>query len=467
MYTVDASTTVNAKSVEEAILYNEAQSIKFKDLKNYYLGNQPILQRTKPNETLANVKMMVNHARYITDMNVGYLLGNEIEYSYEGKSDTTVLEPVLDMYKRQPISDIDVKLGKKVSIAGKGFEYVYANANNEVKSKDIAPENCIVAYDDSMEHEALFAVIYSSIRKISETKNEYNDVLVLTKRNIIKYNKDLEIVEINEHYHEDVPVVEYWNNDDAIGDFETVVSLIDAYNILQSDRVNDKQQLVEALLVLYGVSLTEEQLRKLKINRVMTVDKEARAEYLTKVLNEADTDVLRKVIEADICKISMTPNFTDENFAGNSTGVALKLKLLPFEQNALIKEKAFRKGLLKRFELYNNYLVKGSKSSMLNTYDIGVIFKRNLPQNDLETSQMITNLDGKVSTPTLISQLSFVENADDEVKWTEEEKAKNMNLENQQFGTDVASVGTAQDITKQDTQTKKQSLVERMRSLVK
>jgi hypothetical protein len=104
---------------------------------------------------------------------------------------------------------------------------------------------------------------------------------------------------------------------------------------------------------------------------------------------------------------------------------------------------------------------------MLNTYDIGVIFKRNLPQNDLETSQMITNLDGKVSTPTLISQLSFVENADDEVKWTEEEKAKNMNLENQQFGTDVASVGTAQDITKQDTQTKKQSLVERMRSLVK
>jgi hypothetical protein len=80
---------------------------------------------------------------------------------------------------------------------------------------------------------------------------------------------------------------------------------------------------------------------------------------------------------------------------------------------------------------------------------------------------MLKNSREVVGTMKILPLMVLLSRSDDEVKWTEEEKAKNMNLENQQFGTDVASVGTAQDITKQDTQTKKQSLVERMRSLVK
>ena len=46
---------------------------------------------------------------------------------------------------------------------------------------------------------------------------------------------------------------EYWNNARETGDFERVLPLIDAYDILQSDRVNDKQQFADALLVLTGV----------------------------------------------------------------------------------------------------------------------------------------------------------------------------------------------------------------------
>lgn len=35
---------------------------------------------------------------------------------------------------------------------------------------------------------------------------------------------------------------------EAQGDFEQVVSIIDAYNIVMSDRVNDKEQFVDAIL---------------------------------------------------------------------------------------------------------------------------------------------------------------------------------------------------------------------------
>ena len=51
----------------------------------------------------------------------------------------------------------------------------------------------------------------------------------------------------------------------------------------------------------------------------------------------------------------------------------------------------------------------------ISTEDIDVIFKRALPQNDLETSQIINNLNGLVDRETLVSQLSFVRDAKETV----------------------------------------------------
>ena len=54
-------------------------------------------------------------------------------------------------------------------------------------------------------------------------------------------------------------MVEYFNNDDERGgDFEAVLTLINAYDKLQSDRLNDNEQLVQALLVITGARLENE-----------------------------------------------------------------------------------------------------------------------------------------------------------------------------------------------------------------
>jgi len=42
-------------------------------------------------------------------------------------------------------------------------------------------------------------------------------------------------------------------------------------------------------------------------------------------------------------KISMVPNMSDENFVGNYSGVALRYKLLTFEQAIKNKERFFEK----------------------------------------------------------------------------------------------------------------------------
>ena len=84
----------------------------------------------------------------------------------------------------------------------------------------------------------MFAVIY----ELGAKKDSYNRVTVLTNNLIINYAKDGKLVKGEESVHlfSKVPVIEYVNNSERLGDFEVVLPLIDAYNMLQSDRINDK-----------------------------------------------------------------------------------------------------------------------------------------------------------------------------------------------------------------------------------
>lgn len=430
MYTVPVGTEPSPNVIKEAIAYNETLRSRYDQLESYYLGKHRILNRVKKDTTINN-RLMVNHAKYITDVNVGYLLGNPASYSAEEN-----IEAVKDEYKKQTISDLDHEIAKDVSIFGIQYELVFTDGNT-IKSKDIDVRSCVVVYDDSVEHKKLFAIIY----KQSENK-KWEDIDVYDFGFIYKYvvKGEIALNTIQPHYFGDIPVIVYRNNSEEMGDFEPVTSIIDAYNVLQSDRVNDKEQLVDALLVIKGATLTPEQRALMRESRMLTMaSKEVDISYLIKQLNEADADTLRQVLENDIHKISMTPNLSDQNFVGNASGVAIRYKLLAFEQSVSNKERYFEKGLKTRFGLYNNYLATLKKMPLIESYKVDVVFKRNLPQNDLETSQMIANLSGTVDKETLVSQLSFVDDVKAVLKAVAEEENEKVTAEIKNFGTQFAT----------------------------
>jgi len=134
----------------------------------------------------------------------------------------------------------------------------------------------------------------------------------------------------------------------------------------------------------------------------------ADAKYLTKTLNEADTEILRAALAADIHKFSQTPDFTDQQFSGNASGVALKYKLLSLETLAKTKERFFREGLKKRIELFLNILaIKGVAS--IAPDNVEMKFNRVLPVNEFEMTQIVTSLKGTgiVTDETLLALLPF------------------------------------------------------------
>lgn len=424
MYQVNKDTPLDAKLIKDAIDFNEKRRTRFNTLDDYYLGKHIITTREKQ-ETLMNNKLVVNHAKYITDMMVGYLLGNPVDYQV---NDDINIDAILDAYKRQTMENIDVEIAKECSIFGIKYEYVYSNEEAQPCSVTLDVRNTIIIYDNSLVHNKMYAINYRPIYKNPKDKvPEYYDVLAFTDKEIIKYQLsstkgDAKELSREQHAFGDVPVIEYKNNSEYMGDFEPVISLIDAYNLVQSDRVNDREQLVDAILCFYGMKFDAEQMADLKQKRALSnIPADGKVEYLTKAINEGDVDVLRKTIESDIHKISMVPNMSDQNFVGNASGVAIRYKLLAFEQAVKNKERFFEKALMERFKLYNHFLTVGSKMQKVSTEEVDAIFKRNLPSNDYETSQMIVNLDGIVDRELLASQLSFVKDASETVEIAKEE----------------------------------------------
>ena len=116
-------------------------------------------------------------------------------------------------------------------------------------------------------------------------------------------------------FHNAVPLIEYRNNEERQGDFEQLISLIDAYNLLQTDRISDKEAFVDAILVTFGFGLAEDDddLKALKNGVLNAPSREDGADisWLTKSFDETQVNLLSQSIENDIHKISYVPNMNE------------------------------------------------------------------------------------------------------------------------------------------------------------
>lgn len=409
----------------------------------YYQGKHKILEDAKREN-----RLVCNHAKDISDTASSYFIGNPVTY----KSDADIKD-LTDSLETAGADETDGDNGLDLSIYGLAYEYVYVKENeNNLLTKNLSPENTFMVKDDSIEENELFAVYYYVRKDDSGTGPEHYIATVLTPN--YKYELDIQNNEVPQlttelpvpHYLGEIPIIEYLNNKLAIGDFELQIPLIDAYNALMSDRITDKEQFIDAILAIYGTLLSDEDepgtdeedqnIKKVKDRlrkyKVLEMPDTAKAEYLTRTFDESGVEILKKAIEQDIHKFSHIPCMSDESFGGNVSGVAMEFKLLGMENITKIKTRYYRKGLRKRLRIFCNYLALHGKS--VDPTGITMIFTRALPKNLLEISQIVANLWGKVSRKTLLSQVPFVDDVDEELKALDEETEENLKRQQEVFG---------------------------------
>ena len=112
--------------------------------------------------------------------------------------------------------------------------------------------------------------------------------------------------------------------------------------------------------------------------------------------------------------------YTDENFAGNASGVAIKYKLLAFENISRIKEREFKRGLQRRLELLCNFWQFQGRGAW-DWRGVAIQFHRALPENLLELSQVVSNLSDVVSDETKRGMLPLPVDEDTEKARLEEQ----------------------------------------------
>ncbi len=448
---LDADGIPRTDTLEAILREHDHQRERLVRLHGMYAREHSIMRRTRL-KGLPNNRLVHDLPGYIATMAAGYLVGNPVRYTAaEGQEEA--FTPVLEAYEAASVESVDAELAMDAAVYGKAAEVCYADAEARPRVAQLDARSAFVVYDDTVEHAPLLGITRrdtfdARLERTGEEVTLYTDRLIVHMKRTGRETPRETMREA--HYFGGVPVVEYWNNAREEGDFEPVMGLIDAYDTLQSDRVNDKQQFTDAVFVLKGVGAlgvddTEEETvdadgtataagtagkeaedPSVRLRRTRTLflpGDGADAQFVTKPDAESGNELLRMSLKSDIHKLCLVPDLTDEQFAGNVSGVAMRFKLLGLEQLTKIKERWFREGLRTRLRLFCAFLARKGTAA-LNAEKVQITFSRSLPVNDLEIAQTLATYQGMVPEKLLLAQVPFVEDAEAAGKLLNRERAE-------------------------------------------
>jgi SPP1 family phage portal protein len=393
---------------------------RLQHLKDYYDGKHDILSRTmdagKPNN-----KLVHNYPSYIVDVYQGYFIGNPVVYSGDEKT----LEAMQDIFNYNDEQDENSEIARQAGIFGRGGEVLYIDEDGKIRFRYCDPLSLKIIYDDSIDPKIIGAIrkysITDDVGEVTDYAEVYDDMEVVT------YKIDgMAEVDRAPTFFMDVPVVDYMNNSDVKGDFEDVISLIDAYNLSRSNKTNDLEYFTDAYLYLIGMMGTDgDDIAEMKNNRTLLFNEltggQLPAGFLVKPSNVEEAKEQIRQLNEDIHKFSKAVDLSDENFANGQSGISMAYKLFIMKQVIANKERKFKKGLQRRLELICNYL--NFRGASYNYLDISIKFERNEPVDEAAKIAGALQLNGFVSKETALSYLpsSIVSDINAEIDKLEEQ----------------------------------------------
>ena len=395
---------------------------------NYYEGNQAILRKMVNDPTKPCNRIVTNYCYTIVGNYQGYLTGQDITYTSPND-----ISAIVDILSYNDVRTEDSELLKQALIYGRSFEINYIDEDGKQRFKVLDTRQCIPVYDNTLNQNLLCVIRFYPIDQF-DVSNGYNVDIYYTDR-IEHYTMNtgfttLRFIGEEQHFYHQVPVTVFSLNPEEKSIFDKIMGLQDAYNTLLSSEVDDFEAFCDAYLVLKNVTATADDVAEMKEKRVIVLPYAAQgvdpdASFLNKNISDTQIENMLTNIDEQIHKISNSPDFTDEAF-GTSSGVAMKYKLLGFENTAGAIAANMTKALQKRLELICEILNLTSGEQMWR--DVEITFTRNLPVDLAETANLVNTLKGTVSDRTLLSLLPFVSDIDKELEMVEESKLRNMEL---------------------------------------
>lgn len=366
-------------------------------------------------------RICVNFAKYIVDTFVGFFCGIPVKVT----SDSEVVSEYLDfLHKYNDQEHVNTELAKNTDIHGNCHEVYFNDETGELGVLYALPTESFFLVDDSMLHRELYFVrYYRDSEGVERGSWSDNAVIQYFDRNPV-YRWD---GPPQPHHFGGIPATEFSGNEERLGLFESAMPAINAYNKALSEKANDVDAFADAYLKVLGATLTDENLRHMRSSRVVNfegdVDKLPDVGFLERPNGDGVQENLLDRLEDKIFTQSMVANISDENFAGDSSGVAIRYKLQAMENLFGVKKQRFISAMNRRYRLlFSNPVAQTHGVHPEDWLTLSYRFTPNYPANLADEASTAQNLAGIVSRETQLATLSCVNSVEKELARLEEEE---------------------------------------------
>ena len=436
MYQVQAdSTEINAVNVNNWIetFQNKIlpDRIKFGE---YYDGKNAIVKQGAV-EDRPNYSINVNMAKYIIDVATAYTFGIPITYTTENENQKAILEKIQYILKNCNVNKVDFKQGGDMSTYGISYQLMLAEGGegkieDRIRIKSLSPLNTFFVVDNTILENPVCAVfLYNyTVNNTPKTK-----AYVYDYENLYIYSGGLGMVEKLEdeepHNMGTIPIIQCLNNEDAYGDIQGVIDLLDSLSLCESNITDDLQSVANAFLCVSGAELNKKVLADLNESKVANLlNTGAKMEWVIKNLDSEATKQQIDYLLKFIFQISQVPDLTDDSFGGNQSGVAMQYKLWGMNQLWITKTANYEEAVYQRLKIILHLLQYQFDSNVALLDDIAVTFSKNLPTNDTEIIDSLVKLKGIVSDESILKQVPFIEDVEAEMEKLEKQAEREADI---------------------------------------
>lgn len=422
MYRLSSTEILTTEILGQFLTRHAAEAtFRYKKLIDAYMTDYAIFHQKNKPEWKPDNRIAVNFAKYIVDTMNGFFLGHPIKITVDdGAEEVQKFVEFLDQYNDQ--DDNNAELSKICSIYGKGYEMYFVDELGKIGITYLTPMEAFMIYDDSVMMKPRYFVrtYIDSDDVLHGSVSDDSTVKYFVQKGKLEWEDEEKL-----HGFDGVPATEFIENEERMGIFEPVLTMIDAYNKALSEKANDVDYFADAYLKVLGVKVDEDDTKNIRSNRIVNFDGFAErlpeVDFMAKPDGDTTQENLINRLERLIYQISMVANISDENF-GTSSGIAMKYKLQAMSNLEKTKERKFTSGMNRRYMLIFSNPVSGMKKD--DWVKLHYHFTPNIPANLLEESDIVGKLEGVVSKETQLGVLSIVDNVKSEIDRLEEEQKK-------------------------------------------
>lgn len=416
----------STKGDDEGVRYYMGETdIQSRVIYKYGENNQKTADRDAKNNKLSS-----GFHKLLVDQKTGYLAGKPITIGSKS-DDAKLLEKATEMLSDE-FEDVIPELIKNVSNKGREWLHPYIDADGLFDYIRIPKEEVIPIYDRSKQKNLLHAIrVYSVDDKTS--KVELWDKQQVTYFEIIEgeiYFDVSEEVNPAPHFYyngtgygwEEVPFVEFINNEERVGDLKFYKNYIDAYDLITSDTLNTLDEMQSLIYILKGYQGTslKEFMTNLKRFKMIVTDKDGGVDTKQAEVPVTAVDSVLDRYTKDIFYFGQGADVSMDKFGNAPSGVALRQLFQLLDMKASVMERKFTKGL-KHFAWFLVEYINITEKKDHDYKDLTFTFNKSMLTNEAEQIEMGQNSTTIVSKETILENHPWVKDVELEMRRLEEE----------------------------------------------